>query len=207
MMLDLLSLKAKYNIAVSGVVQVGCHWSEEHEALLSLGAKEFVYIEPCKDAFEVISKRFSNDKSVALFNVACGDSEGSAVMYVSHDNQGQSNSLLQPDKHLEQHPNVVFNDAEIVTVKRLDNIEFDRSKYNFLMMDCQGFEGHVLLGAPETLKHIDYIYTEVNRDSTYKDNFLVEQLDELLSDFVRVETFYPSPNFSWGDAFYIKRNK
>lgn len=205
MLISFKELFQKYSIKCHGLVHVGAHFAEENSDYLELGIQRRIYVEPCKAAFDVLLDKFENDIDVTLYNVACGDYEGVSAMFVSHNNQGQSNSLLRPDKHLEQHPDVVFTDSEIVNVVKLDNLDFKKKDYNFLVMDCQGFEGQVLLGATETLKHIDYIYTEVNRDSTYKDNFLVEQLDELLSDFKRVETFYPSPNLSWGDAFFISK--
>ena len=127
-------------------------------------------------------------------------------MYVSHQNQGQSNSLLEPKLHLQQHPEVVFDDAEAVKVVRLDNLPIEKEKYDMLAMDVQGFEGEVLKGATETLKHIKLIYTEVNRGQTYSGNMEIEEIDSLLGvqGFKRVETFWPSPNWTWGDAIYIK---
>jgi hypothetical protein len=49
------------------------------------------------------------------------------------------------------------------------------------------------------------IYSEINRGSTYMGNALVEELDEFLKPFgfTRVETFWPSPNWTWGDAVYV----
>ena len=75
-----------------------------------------------------------------------------------------------------------------------------------LAMDVQGFEGEVLKGSTETLKHIKLIYTEVNRGQTYSGNMEIEEIDSLLGvqGFKRVETFWPSPNWTWGDAVYIK---
>lgn len=207
MLIPLLELKDKYNLNFTGVIQIGCHWAEEHEDHLCAGIRNFVYIEPCKDAFNRLEGMFNHDSGVKLFNVACGDSEGHAEMFVSNQNQGQSNSLLAPQKHLIEHPEIVFNEREVVSVKKLDNLEFDRSQYNFLSMDCQGFEGIILKGAKETLKHIDYIMTEVNRDTVYEDNVLIEGIDELLSDFTRVETQWASANLSWGDAVYIRTSK
>ena len=74
-------------------------------------------------------------------------------------------------------------------------------------MDCQGYEGEILKGATETLKHIDIIYTEINTGETYENNMLVTDMDKFLEPFgfVRVETFLPSPNWTWGDAIFVKR--
>ena len=58
----------------------------------------------------------------------------------------------------------------------------------------------------ETLKNIDYIYCEVNRDEVYENNAFVEELDEFLSQYnmERVETSWDGT--IWGDALYVRRN-
>jgi FkbM family methyltransferase len=147
--------------------------------------------------------------NILIFNCACGDEIIEQDMYVSNDNQGQSNSILKPHLHLKQHPEVRFTETEKVSVIPLDMLPFDRSNYNLLMMDVQGAEGLVLKGATETLKHIDCIYTEINRDFTYENNMLVEEMDEYLDNFgfTRTETKWASDNLSWGDAIYIKESE
>ena len=73
-------------------------------------------------------------------------------------------------------------------------------------MDVQGFEDRVLRGATETLKHIDYLFSEANRSEMYETCCMIDDLDKLLSDFTRVETGWASPNHGWGDSLYIKSN-
>ncbi len=206
MLIAFSELKRKYSLEFTGAIQVGCHWAEEHDELIAIGIKEFVYIEPCKEAFAVIYDKFIQDPKVHLYNVACADTEGRMTMYASSINQGQSNSLLAPKLHLDQHREVVFSDREEVEVVKLDNLDFDKERYNFLVMDCQGAEGLVLKGAVNTLRHIDAIYTECNRGETYQGNMQIEEMDEFLKafGFTRVETFWPSPNWTWGDCLYIK---
>jgi hypothetical protein len=72
-------------------------------------------------------------------------------------------------------------------------------------MDVQGYELEVLKGATETLKRVDYVYCEVNRDEVYEGNAYVEELDEFLSSYgmERVETSWEGQ--IWGDALYIKK--
>jgi hypothetical protein len=90
-------------------------------------------------------------------------------------------------------------------VKRLDSLGLAHKGYQLLVMDVQGFEGRVLKGATETLKQMNFVYTEVNRDEVYQGCTLVDELDELLSEFERVETGAWVGGM-WSDAFYIRRN-
>lgn len=228
MMIDLHSVLNKYGIKSKGVIQVGAHWAEEHDEFVKLGVQKFVYIEPSKSSYDFLVKKLipfgepdvdgyyglklMNDENTCLesiqcFRVACGASSKEIPMYVSHQNQGQSNSILKPNLHIEQHPEIIFDDAEIVQMRKLDELDFEKSDFNLLVMDCQGYEGEVLKGAEETLKHIKVIYTEVNRGQTYEGNMEIDEMDTYLGErgFIRVETHWPSPNWTWGDAVFIRK--
>lgn len=207
MLIPIKILVEKYAPKFTGVIHGGAHFGEEYEYYLSAGITEQIWIEPCQSSFDILRHKIGATKGVLLFNCACGASRSTAKMFVAPSNQGQSNSLLAPDKHLEQHPSVQFTEIEEVVVIRLDYLPFNREKYNFLSLDVQGYEGEVLKGAVETMPYIDYVYLEVNRDSTYRGNMLIEEIDELLHEFERVETQWSSATSSWGDAFWIRKTK
>jgi FkbM family methyltransferase len=206
MLLNIHELFAKYKMKVTGVIEIGAHFGQEYDAYSLLGVEHFIFIEPCTAAFNELYRRLYNKPGVdRLLKYACGDISGKAVMFTGPTNQGMSNSLLKPKVHLTQHPDVIFSDTEMVDVERLDNLEFDRSQYNLINMDAQGFEGRILMGAAETLKNIDYIYTEVNRLEMYENNAMVDQLDAMLPEFKRVETGWASDYHGWGDALFIRK--
>jgi len=217
MLIPLQEILSKYNLKPKGVIHVGAHWAEEHSGYLKCGIERFVYIEPCKDAFNKMSTSFlingtHGEKGVirdgvSLYNVACGSEEKEDVMYVSHQNQGQSNSLKKPIKHTEYHPEIIFDDAELVKVVPLDSLPINKENYQLLVCDVQGFEGEVFRGGVETIKNMDAIYTEINRDFTYENNMLIDDMDNFLGNlgFIRVETHWPSPSWGWGDGFFIKK--
>jgi hypothetical protein len=133
-------------------------------------------------------------------------------MFIS-DNDGQSSSVLSPNVHLTIHPEVhFFQQKIIVPMMKLDDIYFNREKFNTIVIDVQGFELEVFKGSIETLSNIEYIYTEVNKDFVYSENGLVDEIDEFLRKFgfKRVETFWPYQSnvgeLPWGDALYIKEH-
>ena len=207
MLLNIKKSFSKYRMKVRGVVEVGAHWGQEYEAYYRRGVKHFIFIEPCRPAWQKLLGRLDGKDGVdGIINCACGDFTGEADMFTGPTNEGMSNSLLKPKVHLTQHPDVLFNSTEKVKMEMLDNIPFDRNNYNLLSMDCQGFEDRVLRGAVETLKTIDYIYTEVNREFMYEDCALVEVLDKLVPDFTRVETRWASERHGWGDSLYIRKS-
>lgn len=206
MLLNFHSLVSKYNIKSDGVIVVGAHFGEEHPDYVAAGIKRFVYIEPCAAAFNVLKNKFSAHHHIQLFNYACGEVECEQVMYTGSQNEGQSNSLLKMAKHTQIHPGITLPNTELVTVKRLDSLGLAHKGYQLLVMDCQGFEGRVLKGAAETLKQMNYVYTEVNKDFVYENCTLVDELDELLHEFDRVETGQWVGGM-WSDSLYIRKTK
>lgn len=204
MLIPLSDVVKKYNLHLKGVVHVGAHWAQEHDAYLACGIKKMVYIEPTAKAFQLLQNKFANNPDVLLINCACGDTTGQQKMYTESSNQGQSNSFLKPKLHLRQHPEVVFNGEQVMEMRRLDDLHFNREDYDMLMMDCQGYEGFVLKGGLDTLKNFSVVYTEINKDYLYEGCTLIGELDTLLSDFNRVETNWCGRT-DWGDAVYIRK--
>lgn len=204
MLLNFPQLVTKYKIKADGCIHVGAHFAQEHDQYVKAGVKKFVYIEPCSNAYTVLRNKFSAHHHIQLFNVACGDTEGKCVMFTGSQNEGQSNSLLKMKKHLQIHPGITLPNIEIVTVKRLDSLGLAHKGYQLLVMDCQGFEGRVIKGGTDTLRQINYIYAEVNKDEVYEGCTLVDELDSLLNDFERVETGQWVGGM-WSDALYIRK--
>jgi FkbM family methyltransferase len=203
MLLSFTGLRKKYNMDVKGIIHVGAHYGEEISEYVDNGIQDIVVFEPLSECFDVLlNKVMDLNANIEGHQVALGSAPGTATMYLS-DNEKQSSSILKPKVHLTHHPHVKFNGTEEVEVDLLDN--FDTKDYNFLNMDVQGYELEVLKGATETLKHVDYVYCEVNRDEVYEGNAYVEELDEFLSTYgmERVETSWEGQ--IWGDALYIKK--
>jgi len=202
MLLSFTGLRKKYNMDVKGIIHVGAHYGEEISEYIENGIQDIVLFEPLSECFDVLAQKVMNlNANIEGHQVALGSAPGTAIMYLS-DNEKQSSSILKPKVHLTHHPHVKFNGTEEVEVDLLDN--FDTKDYNFLNMDVQGYELEVLKGSTETLKHVDYVYCEVNRDEVYEGNAYVEELDEFLSSYgmERVETSWDGE--IWGDALYLK---
>lgn len=204
MLLSLSHLINTFNLKIKGVIHIGAHYGEEYQDYVKHGIKPIVFIEPCKDAFSVLKQKFEHNSNVLLFNTACGNYNGVTTIFTETKNKGQSNSILSPKLHLTHYKDIVFEDFETVVICKVDFLDFNRSAYNFINIDVQGYEGNVLKGATDTLKSIDYIYAEVNKEELYTGCTMVEELDEILSDFDRVVTKFT--NAGWGDALYIRKS-
>ena len=204
MVISLDKIIDSYNLKIKGVIHIGAHWGQEYTDYKRRGIKKVIFFEPVKSNFNMLKSKIPESDDVLLFNIALGNETGERKIFTEKANNGQSNSLLKPKKHLYQYPYIVFNGEEIVDVYKLDDIAFERSDYNMINIDVQGYELEVFKGAVETIKHMDIIYTEVNCDEVYEGCARVEQLDAFLKDFgfERVETEWAGA--TWGDALYLK---
>jgi FkbM family methyltransferase len=192
---------------IKGIVHIGAHYGEEIQEYVENGIQKITVFEPLSKNFDILSERMQEvNADIQGYQVALGSEKGTATMHLS-SNEAQSSSILKPKQHLELHPDVFFEGTEDVEVSLLD--EYDVGDANFINIDVQGYELEVFKGSTETLKQIDYIYCEVNRDEVYEGAPMVEELDEFLGEygFVRVETKWPETYYTWGDALFIKKEK
>jgi len=202
MLLNLDSLKEKYDLKIKGVLHIGAHIGQEFQTYERLGIKNVMFFEPIKNTFNRLKENIG-DKAI-LINTALGNKEGEVEMFTETINEGQSSSVLEPDYHLVQHPSIQFDGKETVKMTKLDKFIEHKEKFNFINIDVQGYELEVFKGGSEYLNTIDYVMTEVNRAELYKGCAKIEELDSYLGSygFNRVETTWAGG--TWGDAFYIK---
>lgn len=193
---------AKYNLKPRGVIQVGSHHGEEIPVWQQIGVPH-VHFEPVKANVDVLLQKYPG---VDGFSVALGNADGMKEMFTETVNGGQSCSLLQPKNHLYLLPWIAFTAKEWVRVRRLDDVDLPlgRSQYNFMYVDVQGYELQVFMGGINTLKGIDFIFTEVNKTDVFDGCAKIGELDAFLADqgFMRKETEWHGVEF--GDALYVR---
>lgn len=202
MLISLDKIINDFNPKIKGVLHIGAHYGEEYSDYVRYGIKNMIFFEPVKANYQELIYRIPH---VTAFNLALGNETGTKEIYIETANQGQSCSLLEPGTHLKQYPSITFPDKEIVRINKLDNVEFDRTDFNMINIDVQGYELEVFKGAKETLKTIDIIYSEVNFEEVYKGCCLIGELDEFLKDYGFVRVLTDDSPKSWGDALYLKR--
>ena len=203
MLLDLIKLKEKYNLDIKGVIHIGAHYGEENSVYNELGIQNRIYFEAVPSTFDILVENIG--KKGVCVNTALGNIIGEIEMNIETANNGQSSSILEADIHLKQYPHITFNNKIKVNITKLDLFKEEIKNCNFINIDVQGYELEVFKGGINTLEHIDYIMTEVNRVDVYKNCAKVDELDEFLKSFgfIRVETTWDG--ITWGDALYIKQ--
>ena len=199
MLLDFNRLRKEHNVDIKGVIHVGGHIGDELEDYR--GIDNLIIFEPQKHCFDqLVAKAERVGMRPTLVNKALGNFVGEAE--IISDPTGLTGSLLEPGLVVD-YPDIVFSEKFMVDVSTLDKEIDHPHPYNFLNMDVQGYELEVLKGGSQTLKTIDYVYTEVNRAEVYKKCAMIEDLTAYLQNFgfIKVAEAWHG---DWGDAFYIK---
>lgn len=191
---------------IINLAQVGAHFGQEIELFKKYEIKNIYLFEPNLKAIDVLKNKILKKSNFHLFPIALGNQNLIKKMYLSDNNDGQSSSFLEPQLHKKLQPNIEFSKNIDVEVKKFSSLGL--KNVNFLIMDVQGYELEVLKGFDNYINVLDYIFTEVNRDYLYKDNVLINELDEFLkkNGFIRIWTSWRSADMPWGDAFYVKAN-
>ena len=202
MLMDYNKLISDFKMNIRGILHIGAHWGEESRYY---GNLPVIYFEPVKSNFEHLVKNVTSPNATFV-NKALGNQTGKVPIFVETANRGQSSSILKPKLHLTQYPHITFDTTEMVDMIRLDDYDFERTKYNGINIDVQGYELEVFKGAEKVLPYIDYIYGECNRAELYEGCVQINELDEYLAkfDFQRVAVDWAGN--TWGDALWIKKN-
>ena len=132
--------------------------------------------------------------SVRVLPFALSNSAGSATLFVSSgqpegatsedwDYGNKSSSLLRPERHLDVHPWVHFNDQIEVATDTLESVcsREGITDIDLVHLDVQGAELTVLEGAGSLLERIGAIWMEVEAISLYEGQPLKPEVEHFMA--------------------------
>lgn len=211
MLIDFQEAIEEHGIAVSGVLHVGTHLAEEAPMYNHLGVP-VLWVEANADLKDVILAAIKPYRQQLYPSFrAVTDVDDDLVMFHITNYDSMSSSIFDFGTHPTFSPDTIFVEHRLVNTVTIDTITqpFERShqfRADTLVMDIQGAELLALKGATKFLKHVDTIYTEVNKAEVYVGCAQVEEIDTYLTDFERVQTHWVGEQ-GWGDALYLRKEK
>ena len=153
------------------IVDCGSYNGADAIDLVRIFPEATVYcFEPVPELFIQLKGKTAAYPNIHCYQIALSDQDGEANMYVSSQGSDGSSSLLEPSTHLNDHPNVLFNNTIRVKVMKLDTwAQLNNIKsVDLLWLDMQGFEFQMLEASPNILHRTKLIHTEISMKDTYK---------------------------------------
>ena len=206
MMLPWEEIVRKYDLIgkVTGVLAIGAHLAEEAEAYDQLGDVPVWWVEANPEVFDKIKAALSSYPLQTLIPALVTSEDGALTAFHVTNFDGMSSSVFPFGTHAQSHPDMVWVANMVLPSRTIDSLVAEHGiETNLLVMDIQGAEGLALRGAEKLLPSLDFVMTEVNTEQVYQGCAMLPEIDELLADFERVET-YITPH-GWGDAFFVRR--
>lgn len=180
------------------IVEAGAHVGTDTARLSQAWPLGHIHaFEPVPSIFTKLNERTSALRNVTCYQLALGASETTAQMFVSGGHSDGSSSLLRPEGHLREHPDVTFDRALPVAVTTLDSwaARAGVTRVDFLWLDMQGGELAALMAGPSILKNVRLIQTEVSLKRLYEGSPLYPEirtwLESLGFQVVREELPWP----------------
>jgi len=170
---------------ITGIIHVGAYTGEEAKVYKNIPT---IWVEADPDLVKVCQ-----DKGLNCLHFAATNYTGTAKL--NRMPFRPANSLLEPNLN-RRRSDVYVEEVIEVPARKLMNIQ--EPLFNMLVMDIQGAELMALEGT--YLRWISYIYTEVHILPTYVNVPMMEEIDDYLEDYTRVET--KMLKRGWGDALY-----
>ena len=190
-------------LGVNCVLDVGAHVGEFAMDLRNSGYEgQIISFEPTSSSFGILHDRAAADAKWSVYNVALGQSEGSATINVMRDTH--MSSLRSPLRtgldEFENNGNTVDH-VETVEVRRLDGLfsevtaGIDNPRV-FLKMDTQGWDLEVFEGAGASLEFVVGLQSELSISALY----------EGMPDFRSALSAYEGRGFHVSSMFPVARD-
>ena len=197
---------------IERIIDIGAHKGEFLETMLKLeSVKSFYAFEPQKDIFEILKKKFSENKKVILYNYAMDKEITNKSLQINKLSMTSTlakindKSLYLKFKNFLTNSRSNFVNEYEVQTNTIDEIFKDLNlEKTLLKIDVEGFEMNVLKGSKMKLEKIPLILMENQFGSQYQDvNF--SEIKELLNkERFKILKKFIFPTLHYQDVLFKK---
>jgi FkbM family methyltransferase len=152
------------------IIDCGAHVGADSVELARIFPHAVIHsFEPVPDIFRHLKSNTRKYPNIHCYQLALSDTTGSTTMFVSSGNSDASSSLLSPTGHKDFHPDVLFENTIPVQTMTLDDwaTTYQVPRVDFLWLDMQGFESHMLQASSHIFPGVSVIHTEVSLQEAY----------------------------------------
>ncbi len=199
--------------AFKGCIHIGAFVGCERDIYRKHGIMPVAWFEADPITYAKLVTNVLPYEGHSTHNLLLGDVDRSDVQFNITSKPGVngnngSSSFLPLGKHAEHHPHIKVAKQLSISMKRFDTYvtetKFDVTTYNFLNVDVQGAELHVIKGMGDLIGGFDYIIAEVNEAELYKGGALLNELNAYLESRGFEMTVKNINRYEYGDALFVR---
>lgn len=190
------------------IIDCGAHDGSDSVELASTIGGNIYSFEPVPAVFNKLKARSMKFDSIKCFQLALADKDGFIDFHVSGGTSDGSSSILPPKEHLNDHPDVSFNEVIKVKCQTLDSWAEENKieKIDLLWLDMQGFEMQMLMNSPRMLSKVTAIHTEVSTRETYHGVVTYNKMKTWLEEQgFKVQLEAIPDNYDMGNVLFIRK--
>lgn len=166
---------------IKGIVYAGAHTGDIALALNEVfPGREFFLFEPVPQTFELLVEKTKQHKNMHCVNIAAGSKEEQRDIFV--DEFSQASSLLPYEPiATREYPFLGRQHNVKVNIKPIDVVMKEhKAATDLLIMDVQGYENEVLMGAEETIRSCKVIISEMSLQALYSGSSTFDSIYQAL---------------------------
>jgi len=204
--LEALDLVASYLPLNPVVLEAGSRDGNDAEVMCNRWADGHIHVfEPMPNLFANTLKKLEKYPNASCYELALNSESGFASMYICNNNDGAS-SLLHPSNMLSQ---ILEFDRQLLVVPCL-TVDDWAEKYgvdhiDFMWLDMEGNELHVLKASRQILKLASAVYTEINFLEFRESTPVYREFKEWLEGQGFEEVWKEGDGTWQGNALFVKR--
>jgi FkbM family methyltransferase len=198
----------KHLSANCSVLDCGAHTGKDTVGFLGFTQGPVYAFEAVPAIFRQLKENTKSFTNIHCYPTALAGVSGPSVMHVSGGAGDGSSSLLPPLQHLEDHPEIIFEETIPIDCLTLDDWAAQEgvTRIDLLWLDMQGAEFDMLQASHQLLPVVKAIHTEVSTRETYAGVKQYPALRALLESrgfSVAIEAI--PPGYDMGNVLFVRK--
>jgi FkbM family methyltransferase len=156
-------------------------------------AGQIISLEPLASAFAELSRRAQTDPNWECLNIAAGERNPDTTINVA--SESGSSSLLPMGAELSRGaPDTFYKGQERIRLRTLDSLDLAVTLPTMLKIDTQGYDDHVVDGAPVLLTTVAILECELSIARVYEGQpsfrSMIDRTSDLGFELVDIDPFF-----------------
>ena len=199
-------------------IDIGSHRGSYTDLIINnFYVKKVIMVEPQKNIYEHIKKKYLKDKRVKTYNLAVSDKKKRQALYINkHDLTSSLTEIDKKNNYLKLkaklfggsindliHNKYMVNSCKLSEIIKKNNVK----KIDLLKIDTEGHELQVLKGAGSFLKNkVNFMLIEIHNSNIFL-NYDAKKIHNYLkkNKFI-LKKWYKFPFTTWEDRIYQNKN-